>query len=368
MKRQNSISLLDFTNFLEAGALLRSGNEWILAFGPSHLVSVHQNAQKKGSSFSVFSPPFYDVEEAKAISFEKEARLTQVDFLKLCHDFLETGPQPPLDWDEVVWIDPDLSEFTQIFTHTQQLISQGQIDKAVPSVFAKAEAQITPATLVKFFISMATLPGHLHVYGIWQGGEGTLGATPEILYEKKGQQIFSMALAGTMSKATQVRGEMLLKDKKELHENKLVVEDIRLQLRALGRVQVEPVRLLELPTLWHLITRIELHLEEEMDPIDLVKRLHPTPALGVAPRNFGWRWMKEWPQQELRQRFGAPFLMKADVDHWICLVAIRNLQWDRRQLLIGSGCGLVRESELEREWLELFYKRESVKKILGIKR
>ncbi len=366
MKRQNSISLLDFTNFLESGALLRCGSEWILAFGRSHLVSPHENADKKGSAFSVFSPNFFEMEDAKALSFEHEACINQFDFLKLCRDYLETAPQRPLDWSEVVWKDPDFNDFAQTFSHTQRLISQGQIDKAVPCVFSHAEAKVTPATLVKSFISMSVLPDHLHVYGIWQGEKGLLGATPEILFEKRGLQVSTMALAGTMSKSTQSKGEMLLKDKKELQENQWVADDIRQQLRSLGRVQVAPVQLLELPTLWHLLSRIELQLEVNQEPIDLVKRLHPTPALGVAPRNFGWRWMKEWPGQNRRQRFGAPFLMKASEDHWICLVAIRNLQWDGKQLMIGSGCGVIRDSLLEREWLELFYKRESVKKLLGL--
>ncbi len=357
MKRQDSISLLDFTNFLEAGALLRHGNEWILSF----------KASKRSTPYSVFSPNFYEFEVAKPHNYEKEASLSQAHFLKLCQDFLESKTQAALNWSEVLWRDPDLHDFTQTFSHTLRLISQGQIDKAVPCVFAQAKAQITPATLVKALIEMVSLPNHLYVYGIWQDGEGTLGATPEVLFEKKGLQVSTMALAGTMAKSIQSRGEMLLKDKKEQHENKLVVDDIRQQLRSLGHVQVDPVELLELPSLWHLVTRIQLQLEEDIEPMELLKRLHPTPALGVAPRNFGWRWMKEWPQQGLRKRFGAPFLMKIDTDHWICLVAIRNLQWDGEELLIGSGCGLVRDSELEREWLELFYKRESVKKILGIK-
>ena len=133
MKRQNSISLLDFTNFLEAGAVLRSGNEWILTYG----------ASPSATENSVFSPSFYDVEEAKPTYFQNEARLSQIDFLNLCQNYLETAPEAPLDWSLVVWKDPDLSDFTKTFSHTQQLISQGQIDKAVPCVFAQAEGRIT---------------------------------------------------------------------------------------------------------------------------------------------------------------------------------------------------------------------------------
>jgi menaquinone-specific isochorismate synthase len=176
-----------------------------------------------------------------------------------------------------------------------------------------------------------------------------------------------MALAGTLAKSTNSRGDLLLKDKKELHENQLVVDDIKQQLRAFGRVKAQPPSILDLPTLWHLITHMEVALEEDVPVVDLVKRLHPTPALGVAPRRFGWRWMREWPQQSSRGHFGSPFLMKIDTNHWMCLVAIRNIEWTKKEMIIGSGCGVVRDSDLEREWLELFYKRESVKKILGMK-
>jgi isochorismate synthase EntC len=366
VKRQNSITPSDFTNFLEAGALLRSGRDWILAYGPAQLISLHK-LSLKNEEFSVFCPDFYDVEEGKAHLFQNEARLSREEMIQLCRSYLENSSSVPISWADITWQEPDQSDFAQAFSHTRQLISQGQIDKAVPFVLTQATGLMTPATLVKCFLEMMDLPELLHVYGFWQDGQGMIGATPEVLFEKQGKKVSTMALAGTMAKSTHSRGDLLLKDKKEMHENKLVVDDIRQQLTPLGRVVISEPSILELPSLWHLITPIELRLDEEVQAIELVKRLHPTPALGVAPRRFGWRWMREWPQQKLRSRFGAPFLMKVDTDHWICLVAIRNLQWDRTQMMIGSGCGVVRDSELEREWLELFYKRESVKKILGIK-
>jgi len=48
------------------------------------------------------------------------------------------------------------------------------------------------------------------------------------------------------------------------------------------------------------------------------------------------------------------------------LVAIRNIQWDKNKSYIGSGCGIVKKSELNKEWAELTLKRNSVKKYLGL--
>lgn len=362
MKRQDNITQSDFSNFLQAGALLRYGDQWILTFDQLSPRSVSKNEE-----ISVFCPTFYEVDEASAYCFSKEVRLSRADFLKLCRDYLESQRDSTNFWERVRWQEPDLADFSKAFSHTQQLIGQGQIDKAVPFVAAKATGFFSATDLVKTFIHLTEAPANLYVYGFWNNGEGLIGATPEILFDKKDTQLKTMALAGTLAKASDSRGEDLLKNKKELHENQLVIDDLKKQLTSLGHLKVDGPKVLELPTLWHLVAHIELKMDEDLPAIDLIKKLHPTPALGVAPRRFGWRWMREWPGQNDRGRFGAPFLMKLDTNHWICLVAIRNMQWNQERLLIGSGCGVVRDSNLEREWLELFYKRESVKKILGFK-
>jgi FtsP/CotA-like multicopper oxidase with cupredoxin domain len=59
----------------------------------------------------------------------------------------------------------------------------------------------------------------------------------------------------------------------------------------------------------------------------------------------------------------------------VALVCIRNMMWSRLnqntdgpkiELKIGAGCGLVQDSQLEREWGEVLLKINSVKRILGI--
>ena len=49
-----------------------------------------------------------------------------------------------------------------------------------------------------------------------------------------------------------------------------------------------------------------------------------------------------------------------------CVVAIRNVQFINGKAYIGSGCGLVKESQIEKEWKELKKKRQFIKKILNI--
>jgi menaquinone-specific isochorismate synthase len=50
----------------------------------------------------------------------------------------------------------------------------------------------------------------------------------------------------------------------------------------------------------------------------------------------------------------------------LALVAIRNLLWDETGSRIGTGCGIVASSQMEKEWQELASKRDFVYDLLGI--
>lgn len=97
----------------------------------------------------------------------------------------------------------------------------------------------------------------------------------------------------------------------------------------------------------------------------LTEALHPTPALGAYPKGAGKSWLMHYQTILPRGRFGAP------VGYWLedrggAHVAIRNLQWSENRMRIGAGCGVVLESEEDKEWNELNLKIESIKRILKV--
>ena len=95
----------------------------------------------------------------------------------------------------------------------------------------------------------------------------------------------------------------------------------------------------------------------------MVECLHPTPALGVAPREqLGL--LKKW--RGGKDRLGAPFGIRWEPDQFLSVVAIRQLSWDENFFYIGNGCGVVAESELDDEWQELKLKRDSVRKMFRL--
>ena len=100
---------------------------------------------------------------------------------------------------------------------------------------------------------------------------------------------------------------------------------------------------------------------------EMVRRLHPTAALGVSPRTeAGERWLRETDRHVRRRTFGAPFGLEREDHSAIALVAIRNVQWDGERLRIGSGAGQLPESDVEHEFEELRQKRDQVKALFGL--
>jgi menaquinone-specific isochorismate synthase len=155
------------------------------------------------------------------------------------------------------------------------------------------------------------------------------------------------------------------KDPKELFEHKLVVEDLTQKLKNWGVCQLSQTEVVEFPYLYHLRTWLTVQVSS-VSAVDLIKKLHPTAALGVAPRNYGISWMKDLPNQNSRKRFGAPLLFQISSTHQVCLVGIRNLEWDQSSSSVTSGCGVVSISDLQREWEELTEKRQFAFKNLSI--
>ncbi|WP_413558832.1 chorismate-binding protein [Bdellovibrio sp. HCB209] len=275
------------------------------------------------------------------------------------------NPRPDGPLSKAQWQEPAESDFQKDLEVIQGKINANTIQKAVPVIFARSQQTVTAAERAQLILTLMDAPETLYVFGFWQNGEGILGATPETLFDYDQGILKTMALAGTCPKSDKTERQSLLLDEKEMQEHHLVVEDLTQRLGRWGAVQSHGPMILELPTLYHLKTDFQVRCQAKPDFRELVMDLHPTPALGVAPRSAGYKWLQELPGQEGRQRYGAPIAFMGQ-EEALCLVAIRNLQWNQNESMIGSGCGVVAASEFTREWRELFQKRLSVRKILGL--
>lgn len=304
-------------------------------------------------------------------------------------DFFLDDPHPwrhPATWEEttfddlaarfegeiaaprIAWEPPSLDAWATLFDAAREAFARGDFKKVVPVLFESGRLDDSRAAIWPWFFSrLAKLRRGLTAYGFSYQSHGLAGATPEVLFASDARGYRTMALAGTRPID---RANELLHDAKELREHRLVVDDIVRRLAPFGNIEIEPLRVLELPTLAHLYTPIrfeETRGSELMSFAEMVRRLHPTAALGVSPRTpAGERWLREADRGVKRRTYGAPFGVEREDGSALALVAIRNVQWQHEQVRVGAGAGLLPESRLEREFDELRVKRDQVKALFGI--
>ena len=302
-------------------------------------------------------------------------------------DFFLDDPHPwrhPTEWEEVSaeelaergamsevprvdWEPPRREDFERLFASAQDGMARGDFAKIVPVLFESGRFAQRGEWWRFFFSRLAALPPGLWAYGYSYKSHGMIGATPELLFQGERHGYRTMALAGTRSVS---HADELLHDPKERREHRLVVDDIARRLSPFGNVEIGPVGLLRLPTIAHLITPIffaESGGAEKMSFTEMVRRLHPTAALGVSPRTpAGERWLREADRGVKRRTFGAPFGVEREDRSALALVAIRNVQWEGDRVRIGSGAGVLAESQLDKEFEELRQKRDQVKALFQI--
>lgn len=118
-----------------------------------------------------------------------------------------------------------------------------------------------------------------------------IGATPELLVEKRGAAVLSHPLAGSARRCRDMardadRAAALARSEKDRREHAMVVEYILDTLAPLCRQLDCPdgTRLTSTRSMWHLGTRIRGQLRDDSVPVPiLAARLHPTPAVCGLP-------------------------------------------------------------------------------------
>ncbi len=263
----------------------------------------------------------------------------------------------PLD---CTWLPLDAAPFSVIFQEVMSSIRSGIFEKTVPVVTETGIAAAPPARAI--ISAMTRQPSPLLSYCWCDGDSGFAGATPELLFSLHGDRLETMALAGT---ARSDDRDVFAVDEKEIREHEYVAQTLVSKLVDLGKIERCSREILDLGLIVHFLTTIALDLNAPQSPDSLIRRLHPTPALGPLPRTvetlsllLNWRERLGCPA-----RFGAPFGLW-DEGRFDAIVAIRGIWWEDRKLMLPAGCGVIEASRLVNEWRELRLKREAVKRFL----
>lgn len=209
------------------------------------------------------------------------------------------------------------------------------------------------------------------VFAVARGGRTFLGASPERLVSLAGTQVAASALAGTIARgATPAEdaalGADLLASAKDRHEHAVVVQQISAALAEVCTQVTTPSAptLMQVRNLQHLFTPITGQIAEDRGILDLVARLHPTPALGGQPREQALAWIRAHEQLD-RGWYGAPVGWVDARGQGEFAVAIRSALVGRHEASLFAGCGIVAASDPVREEQETAIKLRAMLGALG---
>jgi isochorismate synthase len=179
------------------------------------------------------------------------------------------------------------------------------------------------------------------------------GASPELLIARSGRRIWCHPLAGTVPRGETARSDAdaqgrLASSAKDRAEHRFVVDAIAGELRPLCddlTVPPEP-SLVTFRSVAHLGTRIEGHLGEPRTILELLGRLHPTPAVGGTPRDLALATIAA--REPVARDYWAGPVGWADAagnGEWMIGIRSARLHTDEQTLSVHAGAGVVVDSE-----------------------
>jgi len=201
---------------------------------------------------------------------------------------------------------------------------------------------------------------------IRHGEAAFVGATPEHLLARRGHEVVAEALAGSWDAGADGAEAALLGSAKDREEHELVVEEVMARLRPFCRRLTAGggPAVHRLPGLLHLRTPVHGVLRGPAAVLELVEALHPTPAVGGAPREAALAWIAAH-EEEPRGWYSGPigwFDAEGDGEF---VVALRCGLLAGSEALVYAGAGIVRDSDPEAEYAETALKQQPMLRALG---
>ncbi len=263
----------------------------------------------------------------------------------------------------------------------QEWLGQVEAALAILATGEVAKVVLSRSTLLEFDTALDPLlllqrlqqiePSAYHFYIQPERSHAFLGATPECLYKRDRDTLQSEALAGTCARGAtpdedRALGEALLRSEKEGREHAIVRDDIKtiLQRHCRWVDASDALQLLKQSRVQHLYSRIRGRLPERLGDSELLKLLHPTPAVGGLPRA---RALQEIARLEPFDRgwFAGPVgWLSRDAAEFA--VGIRSAVVNGRSLRLFAGAGIVTGSAPQAEWQEIETKIGIFMAALGI--
>ena len=265
---------------------------------------------------------------------------------------------------------PDRAVWERTVGQFAGAVGRGRIDKVVLArrVTLEADGALDVAAALRH---LARTAPESTTFAFERDGATFLGATPERLVRTRGRAFETVAIAGSAPRGRDSTQDAtfaaaLLASEKEREEHAVVVDTLRANLAPIVEsleVGATP-GVLPLAHLQHLVTPVTGTTRDEAGLLALGATLHPTPAVGGAPRDVALAMIDEHETFDRGWYAGPIGWLGADGDGEL-MVALRCGLVVGRCATLFAGCGIVADSDPGREWEESGLKLRTMVAALG---
>jgi len=294
-----------------------------------------------------------------------------IELEKLLNELQQFGHDMTADHAHASMIHEEIapSDWMAAVEQAASSIRQGDLEKVVlaRSLMLQADEAFRSEMVLRSLLKEQL---NTYVFAIDKPSSCFIGATPERLIKRQGEQLLTLSLAGSVARGQTPQEDeelasFLRHDLKNLHEHRLAVDMIKAAMQQLC-IDVEapdaPI-IRKLKDIQHLATPITGNVKEGVSLLQAVEALHPTPALGGMPREHALEAIRALEHMD-RGWYAAPIgWMNTELDGEFA-AAIRSALLREELAYLFAGCGIVGDSEPLSEYKETSLKFRPMLKAL----
>ncbi len=274
--------------------------------------------------------------------------------------------------------DDDEQELDANFSHEgfkaaveqcKEYIRAGDIFQVVISQRFSGQLQADPFDIYR---ALRTINPSPYMFFLRFDDSIVVGASPEVLVRKEGDQVDVRPIAGTLPRGKTAEEDLaleqqLLADPKERAEHIMLVDlgrnDVGRVAQA-GTVEVSELMVVERYShVMHIVSNVRGRLRPDLDCFDVFRAAFPAGTLSGSPKIRAMEIIDEL-EPARREVYGGAvgyFSFSGNMD---LAIAIRTLQIKGGRFYLQAGAGIVADSDPEMEYQETLNKARGAKRAI----
>ncbi len=256
--------------------------------------------------------------------------------------------------------------FCKAVERCKEYIRAGDIFQVVLSQRFAGKLQADPFDIYR---ALRTINPSPYMFFLRFGDNLVVGASPEVLVRKEGEQVEVRPIAGTRPRGATPEEDLqledeLLADPKERAEHIMLIDLGRNDVGRVakpGTIEVSELMVIERYShVMHIVSNVRGKLRNGLNAFDVFRAAFPAGTLSGSPKIRAMEIIDEFEPHRRGVYGGAVgyFSFSGNMD---LAIAIRTLMVEKGRILLQAGAGIVADSDPEMEYQETLNKAQGVK-------